>query len=486
MRHTLFCLFAALGLLLSVAPAPAQALKAFPLQTYDATADCNAPVMGHIDWPANNPIWSFDYVRPSRSVGEDGSGLEILNVRYRGYLVFKRAHTPIINVEYDGSGCSCFRDWNYSEAGFATTGIRPNGCFADATPGTVRTTCDSNAAGGSGGDTGSFRGVAVEELADELVLTTHMSAGWYRYRVKWHFYLDGRLWPEYSFSAASATCTSQSHRHHVYWRFDFDLADGTPGAGEDQVYEVNLATNTLQRFTQEVERTWGGPDDRTFWAVRDAGLRAGYKVIPSEADLALPVDDFSKLDMMAVRYEPGEFSDGSVGCAINPNVSQLVNGESLVNEDVVLWYRSSALHSAGNPWECDVVGPTLVPFRRDGQGRLADPDAEPTLEEFMTTAPVRAEAEERAMPEGYELEGARPNPFDATTTVRFRVAEAQQVSVALYDALGRRVATLYEGMTEADEFRSVQVDGRSLPSGTYTVVLEGSMVRGSTRVVLIK
>ncbi len=482
MRHVL-SLSAALGLLLLAAPAYAQvsALSTTP-SGYNATANCTSAVTGHIDWPADNPIWSFDYVRPSRSSGSDGSGLEILNAYYRGFLIFKRAHTPVLNVEYDPGGCGCYRDWSYSEAGFAATGIRPNGCFADADFGSVQTTCDINQAGGSGGDAGNFRGVAVEETDDELIVTTHMNAGWYRYRLKWHFYRDGRIWPEYSFSAATATCTDEAHRHHVYYRFDFDLLAGQSGGGEDQIYEVNPTTNAITRFTSETQRTWGNPDDGVFWAVRDAGLRAGYKIIPSEADLELPVDAFSKLDMMAVRYDAGEFDDGSVGCAINPNRPQLVSGESLVNQDVVLWYRSSALHGAGNPWECDVVGPTLVPFRNDGRPS----SAEPTVEDFMTTAPIRAETSEQAMPEGYVLEGARPNPFDATTTVRFRLAEAQDVTVTLYDAIGRRIAVLYEGMTDADEFRSVEVDGRSLPSGTYTVVLEGATVRGSTRVVLVK
>ncbi|MEM1041950.1 MAG: T9SS type A sorting domain-containing protein [Bacteroidota bacterium] len=483
MRHVSPGFIAALGLLLVTAPAHAQDFTFSAPPTYSATADCNAPIMGHVDWPADNPVWSFDYVRPTESSGTDGSGLEILNAYYRGYLVFKRAHTPILNVEYDGSGCGCFRDWNYSEAGFAVTGIRPGGCFADATPGTVQTTCDSNQDGGMGGDTGSFRGVAIEEYDDELVLTTHMNAGWYRYRMKWHFYRDGRVRPEYSFASASAVCTDQSRRHHVYYRFDFDLLEGQPNNGEDQIYEVNPATNQVKRLAQEAQRTWGDPADGVFWAVRDASLRAGYKIIPSPSDLALPVDSFSKLDMMAVKYVPGEFDDDSPGCAIDPDRPQLVSGESLVGEDVVLWYRASAGKEAGTPWQCDVAGPTLEPFRNDGRSRSG---AEPTVEEFMSTAPLRAAAEASTLPEGYVLEGARPNPFDATTSVRFQVAEAQDVTVALYDALGRRVAVLYEGTVDADQFRSVEIDGRSLPSGTYTVVLEGVSVRGSTRVVLIK
>ena len=479
MPHLRHCLLAALGLLLAAAPADAQ--------TYDATVNCQTVPTGHIDWPADDPVWSFDFVRPDSSSGIDGSGLELRNVYYRGYLVLKRAHTPVLNVEYDPGGCGCFRDWSYTEAGFATTGIRPRlgSCFADATPGTVRTTCDSNQAGGEGGDTGTFRGVAVEDLGDVLVVTTHMSAGWYRYRLKWYLYADGRIRPEYSFSAATAACTFHDHRHHVYFRFDFDLLEGQARGGEDQVYEVNPATGAVTRFTEEAQRTWGDPADGVFWAVRDAGRRAGYKIVPSPEDLALPVDPFSKLDMMAVRYEPGEVDDGSRSCAIDPDVPQLADGESLVGADVVVWYRSGALHEGGNPWACDVVGPTLVPFLRDGQG---SPDARPTLEDFAHEGFLAAqtEAEATLAADGFELEGARPNPFDRTTTVRFRVAETQRVSLVLYDALGRRVATLHEGTADADAFVSVEVDGSSLPSGTYTVSLEGESVRGSTRVVLIR
>jgi hypothetical protein len=190
-------------------------------QGYDATVECAGTPTAHVAWPADDPVWSFDLVRPTSSTGCDGSGLEVRDAYYRGRLVFRQAHVPILNVEYDGSGCSCFRDWSNVEVGFATDGIRPapEGCFADATPGTVQTNCDLAGGGGAG----SFRGIAVEDYGDGLVATTEMSAGWYRYRMKWHFYRDGRVWPEFSFASADAVCTDQDHRHHAYWRFDFDL-----------------------------------------------------------------------------------------------------------------------------------------------------------------------------------------------------------------------------------------------------------------------
>jgi hypothetical protein len=323
-------------------------------------------------------------------------------------------------------------------------------------------------AGGSGGDPGNFRGVAVEDFGSELVVTANMSAGWYRYRMKWHFYDDGRIWPEYSFSAESAVCTDEAHRHHAYWRLDFDL----DGPENDLITEVNPTASTREPLSTETARTWGEPADGIYWEITDGDSGMGYRLVPSVADLQLPIDDFSQLDAAVVRYRPDELDDGanSLGeCPIRMEdgyngTTPMINGESVDKQDVVFWYRSSALHNAGNPWECDIVGPMISPFSTVG--------AEPGTPETM--------------PDGFVLDRAYPNPFNPTTTVRFKVAEAQQVTIALYDALGRRVATLFEGYAEANRYETVRVDGDALTSGTYTVRLEGESVNGSTRVVLVK
>jgi len=342
MRTTTFLFIAAMGLVLTAFPAAAQV---------DVTYSCSATPTGSVEWPAGNPIWTFDFVRPSNSSGGDGSGLELRDVYYDGHLVFKRAHTPILNVEYDPGGCGCFRDWSFSEANMEADGVQTGSCVALSTPGTVRTTCDT----GVGGTPGSFKGVAFEEYKDELVLTTHMSAGWYRYRMKWHFYLDGRIWPEYSFAANDATCTSVTHRHHVYWRFDFDL----DGPANDAVTEVNPVQDTSTLITTEDDRTWGNGTDGIYWLVEDQVTGAAYRIVPSAADLLLPVDPFSIADAIVLRYNASEIHDGSASCAINFNSE--INGEDVNGQDIVFWYRAGASHTGGSGFDCDIVGPMLSP-----------------------------------------------------------------------------------------------------------------------------
>jgi hypothetical protein len=435
--------------------------------------NCSTPPTGHVAWPASDPVWEFDFVRPSARTTTRGAGLEIRDVRYDGRLIMARGHVPILNVEYDpGGGCSCFRDWSYSEVGMATGPVLPGGnaCVALATAGNVLTTCELNQPPnppGPGGDPGSFLGVAIEDFGTELVLTANMSAGWYRYRMKWHFYLDGRIWPEYSYAAASAVCTEASHRHHSYWRFDFDI-DGTPT--DDVVTEVNPNLGTSTTFTQEVATTWGDSRDAVFWEVRNAGTEVGYDIVPSTADRLLAVDAFSKFDVAVLRYHDGVYDDGVNSlsdCAIRPermvgDWPTSTTPENLVNQDIEVWYRSSAFHVADNPWECDIVGPTLRP-----QG-------------------ISTSAEPPPPAEGLLLESARPNPFNPTTSVRFRVAEAQQVTVRLFDVTGREVATLFDGWARENREEIVRIDGSNLPGGTYVVRLEGESVAGSTRVILLR
>jgi len=68
------------------------------------------------------------------------------------------------------------------------------------------------------------------------------------------------------------------------------------------------------------------------------------------------------------------------------------------------------------------------------------------------------------------LHGNFPNPFRGQTTIRYEVPAASNVRVAVYDALGRHVATLVDGSQTAGR-KTVAFDARSLASGTYFVRL---------------
>jgi Secretion system C-terminal sorting domain len=71
---------------------------------------------------------------------------------------------------------------------------------------------------------------------------------------------------------------------------------------------------------------------------------------------------------------------------------------------------------------------------------------------------------------------AQPNPSSGTATLNFNAGENGSADVRLYDALGREVALLYSGTALHG---TVTVDGSSLESGMYQVILRS----GSDRIV---
>jgi hypothetical protein len=72
-----------------------------------------------------------------------------------------------------------------------------------------------------------------------------------------------------------------------------------------------------------------------------------------------------------------------------------------------------------------------------------------------------------------------PNPAGQSATVRFGVREASPVTVAIYDVLGRQVATPYEGPAPSEQMKTIRLNANRLPSGTYFVRLS---TEGRTKV----
>ena len=326
------------------------------VQAQNCSGGCN-PVV----WPATgDPVWEFCWVTPGASSGADGSGIEIKNVKYKGKEVMKWGHTPMLNVDYDAGGCGCYRDWADAEVRFEADGV-VNACYAESS--STTTLCDIT---GGQGDVGSFTGVAFEDFGDSISLTTQMSAGWYRYHQSWTFHDDGRIKPDFGFATVNSTCTSAGHRHHVYWRFDFDI----DGAANDYVVESSDAAADMT-FTTEDSRDWGtsGNPNNVHWSVYDNQSALGYQLLPSEDDAKLEADSFSKNDFMVSRYNATELGDNSVGCAINPG--DIVDGENVDGQDVVVYYRGGHYHPPGNTADCFGVGPELVPVGNWNQPNFA-------------------------------------------------------------------------------------------------------------------
>ena len=86
--------------------------------------------------------------------------------------------------------------------------------------------------------------------------------------------------------------------------------------------------------------------------------------------------------------------------------------------------------------------------------------------------------------DGPALLGAGPNPFRGRTVLRYMLPEASRVTLQVFDARGRLVARLVDGLRPAGA-HAVPLDGQPLPSGVYVARLQvGGEVRTRTLVRL--
>jgi hypothetical protein len=75
------------------------------------------------------------------------------------------------------------------------------------------------------------------------------------------------------------------------------------------------------------------------------------------------------------------------------------------------------------------------------------------------------------LPTSFALQQNYPNPFNPSTAIEFQVAQAGQVSLTVYDALGKLLTTLTNSDYAAGTY-SLNFDATELPSGVYFYRLE--------------
>ncbi|MEM6783411.1 MAG: T9SS type A sorting domain-containing protein [Bacteroidota bacterium] len=89
--------------------------------------------------------------------------------------------------------------------------------------------------------------------------------------------------------------------------------------------------------------------------------------------------------------------------------------------------------------------------------------------------------------DAFELAKAYPNPFGRqAATLSLVVRESQAVTVMLYDALGRVVATLHDGWVDAGTAFPMDIDASGMANGLYIVRATGADFATTQRVTVVK
>jgi photosystem II stability/assembly factor-like uncharacterized protein len=89
------------------------------------------------------------------------------------------------------------------------------------------------------------------------------------------------------------------------------------------------------------------------------------------------------------------------------------------------------------------------------------------------------------VPQTYNLEQNYPNPFNPTTTIRYSIPKASNVTVKIYDMLGHEVMTLVNEFQNAGTYQG-RVDASNFASGIYFYTIKAGSFFDTKKMSLIK
>ena len=84
------------------------------------------------------------------------------------------------------------------------------------------------------------------------------------------------------------------------------------------------------------------------------------------------------------------------------------------------------------------------------------------------------------------LNASYPNPFNPSTTINYDLKKDGNVSILVYDALGREVANLYNGFQGAGTGHEITWDASNQASGAYFLKMTSGNYTETQKIMLVK
>lgn len=89
------------------------------------------------------------------------------------------------------------------------------------------------------------------------------------------------------------------------------------------------------------------------------------------------------------------------------------------------------------------------------------------------------------LPTEFRLEQNYPNPFNPSTTIQFALPKTSNITIKIYDILGREVATLIDEEYQPGQYKIIFEAGQ-LASGLYVYRIQAGDFRETKKLMLLR
>ncbi len=254
-----------------------------------------------------------------------------------------------------------------------------------------------------------------------------------------------------------------------------DTVPGGPGPGDDRLMAQNFTMNERTQAMFDNDSDWPLLTEG-IWYEGDPGFTEDFGLLTGQA-----FDDF-------VEYTQKSLNDGnalelaSMRSEDNPAADNFPYPDWPIPVDLSY---SNADFKTGARGGLPVGDLNWFPTIKETYDRDAEIAA---IEEAQAVGEtiVSNELERNEQPKSIKLQQNYPNPFNPTTKISFELPKAQEVTLKVYDMLGREVATLMNNEFATSGANSVTFDAANLASGVYIYRLQGENFSFSKSMTLMK
>jgi hypothetical protein len=215
-------------------------------------------------------------------------------------------------------------------------------------------------------------------------------------------------------------------------------------------------TTGFHRQISEHRQTGSGWDFGVYERRPDLGVKIAWNEEWNQVEVAIP-----KSILLQPVYMPDYEEDGH-GSFVTMYIASGAFNTFTNNQ----WWSQRVSNDPGGP-----VPGYVYTYEAEWNG--LDPDTGTNIDP------------ETQVPVDFALLGNYPNPFNPTTNIRFTMQNASQVTVDVFDILGRYVATAANGMFQAGT-HSVSFDAEGLTSGIYLYTVKAGSHTATGKMMLVK